>query len=133
MFFGNILLVPDDFKVTLIISGYPDFILDPEELNKKYVGLEIKDNEYFLNNIRINQFRIKENLLKLDQPVNKSRLEYNLYWKSRLTGHIHIKKKNSRSKIYLLSQLNIRESARGGNFPLGIRDLIVEYDNNKGG
>ncbi|XKL60829.1 hypothetical protein PGB90_007886 [Kerria lacca] len=52
--------------------GFPDYILNPNELNEKYVGLEIKDNEYFLNNIRINQFRIKENLMKLDQPVNKS-------------------------------------------------------------
>lgn len=55
--------------------GFPDYILDPDELNKKYEGLEIKEDEYFLNNIRINQFRIKENLEKLDQPVNKSKLD----------------------------------------------------------
>lgn len=59
-------------------SGYPNYILNPKELNKKYEGLEIKEDEYFLNNIRINQFRIKENLMELDQPVNKSKLAYNL-------------------------------------------------------
>ncbi|XP_065218845.1 endothelin-converting enzyme homolog isoform X3 [Planococcus citri] len=53
--------------------GFPDYILDPKELNSKYEGLDIKEDEYFLNNIRINQFRIKENLEKLDQPVNKSK------------------------------------------------------------
>lgn len=65
-------------------SGFPDYILDPNELNRKYDGLEIKEDEYFLNNIRINQFRIKENLEKLDQPVNKSKLDITYFAKTEM-------------------------------------------------
>lgn len=52
--------------------GYPDFILDPSKLNQQYEGLEIRDDELFLNNIRLSQFRIRKNLELIDQPVNKS-------------------------------------------------------------
>lgn len=62
----------------MFFTGFPDYILDPKKLNAKYEGLEIKEDEYFLNNIRINQFRIRENIMKLDEPVNKSKLDCNL-------------------------------------------------------
>lgn len=80
LFFNSVKIVLLDFNMKNNFVGFPNYILDPEELNAKYEGLEIKEDEYFLNNIRINQFRIKENLMKLDQPVNKSKLDYNLFF-----------------------------------------------------
>ena len=56
-----------------IFVGFPDYILDDNELNKKYDGLVITEDKYFQNNIRINKFKIKENLLKVDEPVNKTK------------------------------------------------------------
>ncbi|XP_046478357.1 endothelin-converting enzyme homolog isoform X1 [Neodiprion pinetum] len=52
--------------------GFPDFILNPNELDDRYKDLSIKVNEYFTNNIRVNQYNLKRNLEKLDQPVNKT-------------------------------------------------------------
>ncbi|XP_049783142.1 endothelin-converting enzyme homolog isoform X1 [Schistocerca cancellata] len=53
--------------------GFPDYILNPAELDQKYKDLEIKEDEYFENNIRVNKYNLKSNLEKLDQPVNKTR------------------------------------------------------------
>lgn len=53
--------------------GFPDFILSPQELDKKYNELDIKNDTYFDNNIAINQYNLRKNLEKLDQPVNKTR------------------------------------------------------------
>ncbi|XP_066598593.1 endothelin-converting enzyme homolog isoform X2 [Prorops nasuta] len=52
--------------------GFPDFILNPAELNDKYADLQIKQNEYFENNIRMNKYNLRKGLEKLDQPVNKA-------------------------------------------------------------
>ncbi|XP_044741561.1 endothelin-converting enzyme homolog isoform X2 [Chrysoperla carnea] len=52
--------------------GYPDYILKPKQLDEKYAGLAVRRDEYFSNNIRVNQFNLKKNLEKLNQPVNKS-------------------------------------------------------------
>ncbi|XP_034180003.1 M13 family metallopeptidase neprilysin 3 isoform X2 [Osmia lignaria lignaria] len=52
--------------------GFPDFILNPRELDERYRDLSIKQNEYFLNNIRVNKYNLRKNLEKLDQPVNKT-------------------------------------------------------------
>ncbi|XP_008209638.1 endothelin-converting enzyme homolog isoform X1 [Nasonia vitripennis] len=52
--------------------GFPDFILNPTELDERYQDLSIKPNEYFFNNIRVNKYNLKRNLEKLDQPVNKT-------------------------------------------------------------
>lgn len=53
--------------------GFPDYILNPTELDDKYRSLDFKDDEYFENNIRVNVFNLKENLERLDRPVNKSK------------------------------------------------------------
>ncbi|XP_071439614.1 endothelin-converting enzyme homolog isoform X2 [Hetaerina americana] len=53
--------------------GFPDYILDPPQLDEKYKELEIRDSEYFENNIRVIQYNFKKNLEKLDQDVNKTR------------------------------------------------------------
>ncbi|XP_048513840.1 endothelin-converting enzyme homolog isoform X3 [Athalia rosae] len=52
--------------------GFPDYILTASELDDRYKDLTIKVNEYFWNNIRVNQYNLKRNLEKLDKPVNKT-------------------------------------------------------------
>ncbi|KZS20196.1 Endothelin-converting enzyme 1 [Daphnia magna] len=52
--------------------GYPKFILNPQELDELYGDLKIESNEYFLNNVRSNQFALRQNLIKLNEPVNKT-------------------------------------------------------------
>lgn len=53
--------------------GFPDYILNPAELDKKYFDLDLNDQEYFENNIKVNQFNLRENLERLDRPVNKTK------------------------------------------------------------
>lgn len=55
--------------------GFPEFILHPDQLDERYRELEIKQDEYFMNNIRVNQYNLKKNIEKLDVPVNKSRYD----------------------------------------------------------
>lgn len=51
--------------------GFPDYILDPIQLDEKYKDLEIDGNQYFDNNLKLNAYNLKKNLERLDQPVNK--------------------------------------------------------------
>ncbi|CAK1546700.1 unnamed protein product [Leptosia nina] len=53
--------------------GFPDYILDKNELDKQYDELVVKPNEYFENNIAFNTFSLKHDLKKLDQVVNKTK------------------------------------------------------------
>ncbi|CAD7093917.1 unnamed protein product [Hermetia illucens] len=53
--------------------GFPDCILNPTQLDKKYDDLQIDSKKYFENNLRVNIYNLKKNLEKLDQPVNKTR------------------------------------------------------------
>ncbi|KZC11845.1 Endothelin-converting enzyme 1 [Dufourea novaeangliae] len=52
--------------------GFPNFILNPSELDERYRDLTIKQNEYFQNNIRVSKYILKKNLEKLNQTVNKT-------------------------------------------------------------
>ncbi|XP_036335141.1 neprilysin-3 isoform X3 [Rhagoletis pomonella] len=52
--------------------GFPDYILNPKELDKKYEDLKIVPNKYFENNIQVAMYNLRTNLEKLDQPVNKT-------------------------------------------------------------
>lgn len=52
--------------------GFPDFILQPSELDERYRDLVIKQYEYFQNNLRVNKYNLRKNLEKLDQVVNKT-------------------------------------------------------------
>nr|CAG4635968.1 EOG090X01U4 [Eubosmina coregoni] len=52
--------------------GYPEFILNPKELDNLYGDLMIESNEYFMNNVRSNQYSLRQNLIKLNEPVNKT-------------------------------------------------------------
>ncbi|TDG39456.1 hypothetical protein AWZ03_014122 [Drosophila navojoa] len=52
--------------------GFPDYILNSDELDKKYEELNITANAYFENNIQVAIYNLKSNLKRLDQPVNKT-------------------------------------------------------------
>ncbi|XP_015588301.1 endothelin-converting enzyme homolog isoform X2 [Cephus cinctus] len=52
--------------------GFPNFILNATELDERYEDLLISKDEYFLNNIRVNQYTLRRNLEKLDQVANKT-------------------------------------------------------------
>lgn len=47
--------------------------MDSEKLDEKYQDLEVRENEYFQNNIRAGMHSLKVLLKKLDQPVNKTK------------------------------------------------------------
>ncbi|XP_042880127.1 endothelin-converting enzyme homolog isoform X2 [Penaeus japonicus] len=53
--------------------GYPDYILNPAELDEKFEKLIVIENDYFQNNVRVNNFNIREDLSRLFKPVNKTR------------------------------------------------------------
>lgn len=52
--------------------GFPDFILQPSELDERYRDLAIKPSEYFQNTLRVNKYNFRKNLDKLDKEVNKT-------------------------------------------------------------
>ena len=54
-------------------AGFPPDILDSDYLNDKYALLDVRENEYFENNIRFSKFALIKNLMKYGQPVNKTR------------------------------------------------------------
>ncbi|XP_050526438.1 endothelin-converting enzyme homolog isoform X1 [Daktulosphaira vitifoliae] len=53
--------------------GFPDYIMDSDQLDEKYKNLTVRSDEYFMNNIRATQFNLEQYLYKLDQPVNRTR------------------------------------------------------------
>ena len=58
---------------TTDMIGYPDFILNREQLDKKYSDLDINETDYFGNVVRVSLYTLKKNLVKLDEPVNKTK------------------------------------------------------------
>jgi hypothetical protein len=57
-------------------TGFPNYILNPDQLDDKYKDLDIRQYEYFENNLRVNQYNLRRNVEKLDQPVNKTRYNF---------------------------------------------------------
>lgn len=53
--------------------GFPEFILKPDQLDKKYDNLIINETDYFGNNIRVSKFSLIKNLEKIDEPVNRTK------------------------------------------------------------
>uniref|UniRef100_A0A6A7G4A8 Endothelin-converting enzyme 1-like n=1 Tax=Hirondellea gigas TaxID=1518452 RepID=A0A6A7G4A8_9CRUS len=53
--------------------GYPDYILDPKELDKKFKELKLSEDDFFDNNLRVAEMQFKEMLRRLFKPVNKTR------------------------------------------------------------
>uniref|UniRef100_A0A182P2Z4 Uncharacterized protein n=1 Tax=Anopheles epiroticus TaxID=199890 RepID=A0A182P2Z4_9DIPT len=52
--------------------GYPDFILDPEQLNARYATLEIHPERYFENTLNVLSHIRRTDQEKLGLPVNKT-------------------------------------------------------------
>jgi len=53
--------------------GFPDYIMDSNQLDDKYQNLTVRSDEYFNNNLRAIQYNLMQYLFKLDQPVNRSK------------------------------------------------------------
>lgn len=53
--------------------GFPDYIMDSNQLDDKYNNLTVRNDEYFENNIRAIKFNLEQYLYKLDQPVNRTK------------------------------------------------------------
>ncbi|KAB7498346.1 Endothelin-converting enzyme 1 [Armadillidium nasatum] len=53
--------------------GYPEYILDPKELDHKFEDLEFSEDTFFENNMNVTLFKVKENLRRLFEPVNKTK------------------------------------------------------------
>ncbi|KAL8588014.1 hypothetical protein ACOMHN_026131 [Nucella lapillus] len=51
--------------------GYPDFITQPVQLDGKYEGLRIEEEQYFHNVLRIKQFKAEKKRSILGKPVDK--------------------------------------------------------------
>ncbi|XP_017102244.2 neprilysin-4 isoform X1 [Drosophila bipectinata] len=52
--------------------GYPDFILNPTELNNKYAGIEIHPDKYFENTLNVLLHTARTEQAKLHERVNKT-------------------------------------------------------------
>lgn len=59
--------------IRMLRIGFPDYIMDPNQLDDKYINLTVRSDEYFSNNIRYVQFNLEQSLYKLDRLVNHSR------------------------------------------------------------
>lgn len=55
-----------------IFIGYPEWLLNDTKLEAVYNGLEIQPDDYFGNQLRMNQFELKENFENLRIPENKT-------------------------------------------------------------
>ncbi|XP_048581157.1 endothelin-converting enzyme homolog [Nematostella vectensis] len=53
--------------------GYPDYIMDTEELNKRLNQLQTTNSSYFKNILNLREFSVSRNLQRLRVPVDKSR------------------------------------------------------------
>ncbi len=72
----------------ILISGYPEFILNTTKLDNFYSGLEIKSDEYLMNTIRLKKFSFKKQLSTLDRNIDKSK--YILKRIRSSTRYVHI-------------------------------------------
>ncbi|XP_018323598.2 endothelin-converting enzyme homolog isoform X2 [Agrilus planipennis] len=52
--------------------GYPDFVLDSNQLDEKFADLVIRVDTYFENNINLIQYTFRKNHEKLNEPVNRT-------------------------------------------------------------
>lgn len=65
-------LAADKVNTMSLRIGYPDYILDPEDLNEKYEGLEIHPDLYFENTLNVLKYMTKYEHDKLTEVVNKT-------------------------------------------------------------
>lgn len=55
-----------------LAKGFPKFILGAKDLDAHYADLNIRSSEYFYNNVQSGRFTLRQNLVKLNEPVNKT-------------------------------------------------------------
>lgn len=55
-----------------IFIGYPEWLLNDTKLEAVYAGLDLQPDDYFGNQLRMNQFESKQNLENLRIPENKT-------------------------------------------------------------
>lgn len=65
-------LAGDKVNAMSLKIGYPDYILDKEDLDEKYLGLEIHPEMYFENTLNVLQYMTKYEHEKLSEVVNKT-------------------------------------------------------------
>lgn len=53
--------------------GYPDYILDAHALDEKYRKLKVIEDDHFQNTLHFHAYNFERNLIKIDQPVNRTR------------------------------------------------------------
>ncbi|KAH9383577.1 hypothetical protein HPB48_025183 [Haemaphysalis longicornis] len=53
--------------------GFPKFILDPVELDKEYLGLEIDDDHFLVNILKVRRFEFARDFSKITKPVDKEK------------------------------------------------------------
>ncbi|KAM7310281.1 neprilysin-1 [Ixodes scapularis] len=53
--------------------GFPKFILDPAELDKEYQGLEIDDDHFLVNILKVRRFEFARDFSKITKPVDKEK------------------------------------------------------------
>ncbi|KAL1501599.1 hypothetical protein ABEB36_006896 [Hypothenemus hampei] len=52
--------------------GYPEFIKDVNHLDEKFDNLTVRSDTYFDNNLNIVSYKLRQNLKKINEPVNKT-------------------------------------------------------------
>lgn len=55
--------------------GFPEFIMNSERLGNKYEGLELEEDNYFGNNIKVNVLSLRENMERINKPSNRTEWE----------------------------------------------------------
>ncbi|XP_022666783.1 endothelin-converting enzyme homolog isoform X1 [Varroa destructor] len=65
--------------------GFPSFISDRDKLDAKFEGLEMREAEYFDNNLRISQWMLLKNMRRLQRPSQRgewdmSPIQVNAYY-----------------------------------------------------
>ncbi|EDV91094.1 neprilysin-4 [Drosophila grimshawi] len=66
------LLAEEKVNAMSLKIGYPDFILNAEELNEKYAGIDIHPDTYFENTLNVLLHTAKMEQAKLHERVNKT-------------------------------------------------------------
>ncbi|XP_030573719.1 neprilysin-4 isoform X1 [Drosophila novamexicana] len=66
------LLAEEKVNAMSLKIGYPDFILNAEELNEKYAGIDIHPDKYFENTLNVLLHTAKMEQAKLHERVNKT-------------------------------------------------------------
>eukprot|EP00095_Tigriopus_kingsejongensis_P004587 maker-scaffold715_size107919-snap-gene-0.18 protein:Tk04587 transcript:maker-scaffold715_size107919-snap-gene-0.18-mRNA-1 annotation:"GM23001" len=65
-------LILEKISNTQEMMGYPDFIMNSQELDKGYLGFKVSKHQFFENQIRCHVFAVRKNLEMFGTPVDKS-------------------------------------------------------------